>query len=70
MPIGPARPTLTRRGGTCPRPPLSSPSQASAGRPLGPPLRRSAEAGGAAAQRTPQTKKQLRRRRKVFFAEG
>ena len=30
----------------------------------------SAEAGGAAAQRAPQTKKQLRRRRKVFFAEG
>ena len=31
---------------------------------------RSAGARGAAAQRTPQTKKQLRRRRKVFFAEG
>ena len=30
----------------------------------------SAEASGAAAQRTPQTKKQLRRRRKAFFAEG
>ena len=30
----------------------------------------SAEAWGAAAQRAPQTKKQLRRRRKVFFAEG
>ena len=30
----------------------------------------SAEAWVAAAQRAPQTKKQLRRRRKVFFAEG
>ena len=30
----------------------------------------SAEARGAAAQRAPQTKKQLRRRRKVFFTEG
>ena len=29
-----------------------------------------AEARGAAAQRAPQTKKQLRRRRKVFFTEG
>ena len=29
----------------------------------------SAEAWVAAAQRAPQTKKQLRRRRKVFFAE-
>ena len=30
----------------------------------------SAEAWVAAAQRAPQPKKQLRRRRKVFFAEG
>ena len=45
-------------------------SAATAVRPTRSVTMRSAERPGAGEQRSPQMKKQLRRRRKVFFTEG